>query len=46
MKPIYHIIGHIQENYGSFTKGEGTFVNASVLDDWDEMKNKLIILSL
>ena len=46
VKPIYHIFGHIHEDYGNFTKGETTFINASVLDDWYEMKNKPIILIL
>jgi len=46
VKPKFHIFGHIHEDYGSFTKGETTFVNASVLDDWYEMKNKPIILDL
>ena len=46
VKPQYHIFGHIHEDYGSFAEGETTFVNASVLDDWYEMKNKPIILDL
>lgn len=46
VKPQYHIFGHIHEDYGSFAKGETTFVNASVLDDWYEMKNKPVILDL
>ena len=46
VKPKYHIFGHIHEDYGSFTKGETTFINASVLDDWYEMKNEPIILDL
>lgn len=46
VKPKFHIFGHIHEDYGSFTKGETSFVNASVLDDWYEMKNKPVILDL
>ena len=46
VKPKFHIFGHIHEDYGSFTKGETTFINASVLDDRYEMKNKPIILDL
>lgn len=46
VKPQYHIFGHIHEDYGSFAEGETTFVNASVLDDWYEMKNKPVILDL
>lgn len=46
VKPKFHIFGHIHEDYGSFTKGETTFVNASVLDDWYEMKNKPVVLDL
>ena len=40
VKPKYHIFGHIHEDYGQFIKGETTFINASVLDDWYDMKNK------
>lgn len=46
VKPKYHIFGHIHEDYGRFTKGETAFINASVLDDWYEMKNKPIVLKL
>jgi len=46
VKPKFHIFGHIHEDYGSFTKGETTFVNASVMDDWYEMKNKPVVLDL
>src|SRR5690606_16887877 len=46
VKPKYHIFGHIHEQYGNVTKAETTFVNASVLDDWYEMKNNPIILNL
>lgn len=46
VKPKFHIFGHIHEDYGIFMKGETSFVNASVLDDWYEMKNKPIILDL
>ncbi|PRD46346.1 metallophosphatase domain-containing protein [Sphingobacterium haloxyli] len=40
VKPQYHIFGHIHEDYGSSTKGKTTFINASVLDDWYEMRNE------
>ncbi|MGX1753439.1 metallophosphatase domain-containing protein [Sphingobacterium sp. NPDC055346] len=46
VKPKYHIFGHIHEEYGNLTKAETTFVNASVLDDWYEMKNKPIVIDL
>lgn len=46
VKPQYHIFGHIHEDYGSFTKGETTFINGSVLDDWYELKNQPKILNL
>lgn len=46
VEPKYHIFGHIHEGYGSSLKGETTFVNASILDDWYEMKNEPIILNL
>lgn len=46
VKPKFHLFGHIHEDYGSFTKGETTFINASVLDDWYELKNKPGVLDL
>lgn len=46
VKPKYHIFGHIHESYGSFTKGKTTYINASVLDDWYELKNEAKILDL
>lgn len=46
VKPKFHIFGHIHEDYGRFAKGETSFINASVLDDWYEMKNEPIILDL
>lgn len=46
VKPKLHIFGHIHEEYGTFIKGETTFVNASVLDDWYEMKNEPKILNI
>lgn len=44
VKPRYHLFGHIHESYGSFTKGEITFINASVLDDRYKLKNDAKIL--
>lgn len=44
VKPRYRLFGHIHESYGSFTKGETTFINASVLDDRYELKNDAKIL--
>lgn len=46
VKPKYHIYGHIHEDYGSFIKGGTTFINASVLDDRYEMKNKPKVFEL
>lgn len=46
VKPKFHIFGHIHEEYGDFSKGEIIFINASVLDDWYEMKNKPVVLDL
>lgn len=46
VKPKYHIFGHIHEDYGSFAKAQTSFVNASVLDDWYELKNKPVVLDL
>lgn len=39
MKLKDHIFGHIDEDYDSL-KGETTFINASLLDDWYEMRNE------
>ncbi|MFC4871954.1 metallophosphatase domain-containing protein [Negadavirga shengliensis] len=39
LKPKYHIFGHIHEGHGSLTKGQTTFVNASVLDERYELVN-------
>ncbi len=38
VEPKYHIFGHIHEDYGSIFKGRTTFINASVLDHWNEME--------
>lgn len=46
VKPKYHIFGHIHEDYGNFTKGETTFINASVLDDWYEMRSEAVEISI
>ncbi|MEI5984893.1 metallophosphatase domain-containing protein [Sphingobacterium sp. PU5-4] len=46
VKPKFHIFGHIHEEYGTSTEAETTFVNASVLDDWYEMKNQPKILNI
>src|SRR5690606_1344256 len=46
VKPKFHIFGHIHEDYGNFKKGETSFVNASVLDDWYVMKNQPKILKI
>jgi len=46
VKPKVHIFGHIHEDYGNFKKGETSFVNASVLDDWYVMKNQPKILKI
>ncbi|KGE16217.1 metallophosphatase domain-containing protein [Sphingobacterium deserti] len=46
VKPKYHIFGHIHEDYGSFTKGEITFINASVLDNWYDLRNKPVEISV
>lgn len=46
VKPKYHIFGHIHEDYGCYTKGETTFINASVLDDWYETKNNPVEITI
>lgn len=46
VKPKYHIFGHIHEDYGTLTKEQTTFINASVLDDWYEVKNQASIFDV
>ncbi|GHT47026.1 hypothetical protein AGMMS49965_24880 [Bacteroidia bacterium] len=44
IKPRYHLFGHIHEAYGTVQSGETTFVNGSVLDDLDVMRNEPVVL--
>ncbi|TDS11738.1 metallophosphatase domain-containing protein [Sphingobacterium paludis] len=39
VKPKYHIFGHIHEDYGNFTEGGTTFINASVVDHRYDLRN-------
>ncbi|GHT07085.1 hypothetical protein AGMMS49525_16020 [Bacteroidia bacterium] len=43
IKPRYHLFGHIHEAYGTVQSGETTFVNGSVLDDLDVMRNEPVV---
>lgn len=42
IKPSFHIFGHIHEEYGCLARNGTTYINASVLDDWYDLKNKPI----
>lgn len=44
VKPKYHIFGHIHEDYGTFKKPETTFINASVLDNWYNLRNEPVTI--
>ena len=46
MKPQYHLFGHIHDSYGIHKTEHTTFSNASVLDEYYEMKNRPVILRL
>ena len=46
VQPKYHIFGHIHEGYGMLVKKEVEFVNASVLDDRYELKNRPSMISI
>lgn len=45
VKPRLHVFGHIHEDYGQYTKGDTTFVNASVLDDHYELVNQPVVIN-
>lgn len=46
VKPKLHVFGHIHEDYGQYTKGDTTFVNASVLDDHYQLVNQPVVIKL
>jgi len=46
VKPWLHVFGHIHEDYGQYTKGDTTFVNASVLDDRYQLMHQPVLLNL
>ena len=39
IKPKYHIFGHIHNGSGVYVKGDTTFINASMLDDYYHLVN-------
>jgi len=45
VKPKLHVFGHIHEDYGQYTKGDTTFVNASVLDDHYQLVHHPVVIS-
>jgi Icc-related predicted phosphoesterase len=46
IKPRYHICGHIHEGYGNVIHSGTHFINASVLDENYQLKNKAIVFEL
>ncbi len=46
IKPQYHIFGHIHEGYGSQPDGGTTFVNASVLDERYQVRNRPFVFDI
>lgn len=46
IKPKVHICGHIHEAYGTVTKGETQFINASLLDERYHYVNQPVIFEL
>lgn len=46
IQPAYHVFGHIHEDYGTLTKNDVTYINASVLDDHYELVNPPAVLSI
>lgn len=46
VKPKVHIFGHIHDGYGTQREGETTFVNASLLDEWYNVANTPIEVTL
>lgn len=46
IKPKLHCCGHIHESYGLYPYGETTYVNASVVDLYYDVKNEPIVIDL
>jgi Icc-related predicted phosphoesterase len=46
VKPRVHVFGHIHESFGSFENKDTRFINASVLDDEYELRNKPVEFTL
>lgn len=40
IRPKYHLFGHIHDAYGMEKKEHTTFVNASIVDENYELKNR------
>lgn len=45
-KPKYHIFGHIHEVAGSVEQGDTTYINCSLCDPYNNLKNKPIVLEV
>lgn len=46
VKPKFHICGHIHEAYGHMKQGNTEFINASVLDEGYNLRNKPIVVEI
>jgi len=46
VKPKYHFFGHIHEGYGALEKDGVTYVNGSVLNEYYEVANEVVIITL
>jgi hypothetical protein len=46
VKPIFHICGHIHEAYGYIKQSGTEFINASVLDENYNLRNKPIVFEI
>jgi len=46
VKPRLHVFGHIHKDYGQYTNGDTTFVNASVLDDHYQLVYHPVVINL
>ena len=44
--PRYHLFGHVHEAYGIEKVNETTFVNASLVNEKDELTNKHVVLDI
>lgn len=44
IKPKFHIFGHIHEGYGIVNTASTTYINASILDENDRVKNPIQVI--